>query len=564
MIDETGGGWWLGIAAAGAAFLATLGYAPGRVAALAVVTATVLFAAASWRSRPRSRRLALILMVAVLACAGIAESTLDMFKHFVDVRGEHVVSVSPRSDWVREILGDDIDPAHLTIQDRLAMATQVIAERLPELETVYSFSFLPAESPWHVIGRDPPDLPLIQGPLLVFALWGLVLSMIDWRRGWPLLLIAVMASVTLPVLLTNRLDVHRLSLSSLPLIVWASLGLVAASEVMRSCRVPRAWCRVAAAGFFLFLAADISATLYYSRPTPRSYLAPAVHEAIDSVSGPLAVGMAGDHMTAGEIEMILVNRHRLDPDLPSDQLPEAIVTPLIAEDLPEEEVVVQIEGLLHQSTVILAPLDPFSPTVDMLRARGIRARVVEEQGVEMWRLDKLPMGSIQSRPADRPGARALRPEAMRPSTEWTSSFRIPITESHVMEVYHGAVAPRIVAETFGEPIFMRRATFAFGVFMRGWTHVLVTVPEGAHLFEAVIGLSDAVSSCEEARATFEVWGDNHQRLFTSTPVTANMPLERLQVPIAHHSSITLVMTEAGNGPECDEGIWAEPRFIFPG
>ena len=47
-------------------------------------------------------------------------------------------------------------------------------------------------------------------------------------------------------------------------------------------------------------------------------------------------------------------------------------------------------------------------------------------------------------------------------------------------------------------------------------------------------------------------------------MTADMPLERLQVPIAHHTSITLVMTEAGNGPECDEGIWAEPRFIFPG
>jgi hypothetical protein len=98
--------------------------------------------------------------------------------------------------------------------------------------------------------------------------------------------------------------------------------------------------------------------------------------------------------------------------------------------------------------------------------------------------------------------------------------------------------------------------------MHAWTHAIFAVPPGAVALEAVIGLADAVSACDQALVAFEVWGEDDRRIFDSGPFSAGMAPRHIRVPLGKASNITLVVTEAGNGHECDRVLWAEPFFVI--
>ena len=563
LLDPSQDRWWLGLAAAGVAILATLGYAPGRVVTVAVVTTTGLLGARSWRWLPRGRRLAMALMVIVLAGVWLVQASFDTPRDFIDVRGEHVMSASPRPDWVQQLLGDEADPERLTLHQRLIMAGRVIAERVPQMGAVLSFSFKPTNSVWYVIRGDPPEIPLAQGPVLLFALWGFLLSLAVWRRRWPLLLATVLAAAILPLLLTNRVDIHRMSLVSLPLVAWAALGLVAASHVMRECRVPTAMRHAVAAVLLVLLAADNSTFLFYPQSPRRSPLVSAVQTEFGSIEGPVAVGIADDYRSEGEIALALLDRQRLDPDLQGELLWQETVIALTDKSGPDEVTTVQIEGMLHRATVILAPLDDFENAVRNLQARGVQARRIDRLGVELWRLDRLPDGDPPARATGVfSGGINPRPRRPRATAHQSTKRRLPLTEAEVREVYHGSKPPQFDIARNGESIVMGGEAYEFGIGMHAWTHMLFAVPDGVVMLEAVIGLSDTVSDCNQALVTFEVWGEDDRRIFDSGPFSAGITPRPICIPVNFATTITLVVTEAGNGHECDQVLWAEPFFTL--
>jgi len=563
LLDPSQDRWWLGLAAAGAAILATLGYAPGRVVTVAVVTTTGLLGARSWRWLPRGRRLALALMVIVLAGVWLVQASFDTPCDFIDVRGEQIMSASPRPDWVQQLLGDEADPERLTLHQRLIMAGHVIAERVPQMGAVLSFSFKPTDSVWNVIRGDPPDIPLAQGPVLLFALWGFLLSLAVWRRRWPLLLATVLAAASLPVLLTNRVDIHRMSLVSLPLVAWAALGLVAVSHVMRECRVPTAVRQAVAAVVLVLVAADNSTFLFYPQSPRRSPLVSAVQTEFGFIESPIAVGIANDYRSESEIVLVLLERQRLEPDLKGEFLWQETVTALTDETDPDAMTIVRIEGMLHNATVILAPRKPFASAIRDLQARGMRARSIGDRRTGMWRLDQLPKGDLPTlENADSPLDLKPRPRRSRATPHQSAPQRLPLTEAKVREVYHGSTPPQFETAPNGEPITMGGATYKFGISIHAWTHVLFAVPSNAVALEGVIGLADAVSGSDQALVTIEVWGKDNRRIFDSGPFSAGMTPRHIRIPLSHASTITLVVTEAGNGHECDQVLWAEPFFTI--
>ena len=109
---------------------------------------------------------------------------------------------------------------------------------------------------------------------------------------------------------------------------------------------------------------------------------------------------------------------------------------------------------------------------------------------------------------------------------------------------------------------MGGASYAFGISMHSWTHMVFSTPPGAVALDGVIGLTGAVADCNQARATFEVWGEDHRRIFESVPFGPGMAPRHFRVLLGQASTITLVVTEAGNGPDCDQAFWAEPHFIL--
>lgn len=563
LLDSNLEDWRYGLAAAGAVFLATLGYATGRVLATAIVITTLFYGTRRWQQLTHDRRRVFFVTVTVLAAVWLVQSAFDRSREFINVNREHIVTTDPRTEWVQELLGNDADPQHLTLQQRLILTKKVIVGSFPDLKRVLSYPFHRSNHPWEVLVSDPPEFPLAQGPVLLFSLWGFSLSVAVWRRRWPGVLATALAAATLPLLLTNRIDIHRISMAALPVVVWAAIGLVAASRVLRECRVSSASRHAAGAVLLVLVAADNSTYLFFPEPPPRSLLVSAVEMEVASIRRPITMGITDDHRSEGEIELILLDRQRLKTSNRFEVLSPETVRLLTKEDGPDATAVVRIEGMLHEATIILAPLRNFDAAITSLRARGMKARSIGDERTGMWRLDRLPSGTYTTlEAADPPPDLNPRPRRLRPAPQQLVGQRLPLTKAKVRRVFHGWEPPKFETAPHGEPIAMGGATYGFGIGMTAWTHIVFGVPPGAVTLEGVIGLADAVKDCDRALVSFEVWGEDDLRIFDSGPFSAGMAPRHIRVQLGQNSIITLVVSEAGNGHECDQALWAEPVFTF--
>jgi 4-amino-4-deoxy-L-arabinose transferase-like glycosyltransferase len=561
LMDPASDGWRYGLAAAGSAFLATLGYATGRVVTVAVVATTLLFGAREWRRLERDRRRMFLVLVIALAAVWLAQSAFDRSREFINVNSEHVMMTNIRPEWVEYLLGEDVDSTRLTLNERLLMTQKVMSAGLADVQKILSFQFLHSTKPWLAVGGDPPEFPLAQGPVFLFALWGLSLSLAAWRRRWPLLLAAALAAATLPLLLTNRVDVHRLSLAVLPIIVWAAMGLAEASRVLLACRVSPVVANIVAAILLMLIVVDNSTFLFSAQPPQPSPLVSALRSEIESARKDVVVGIAEDFRCEAEVELILLEWQRADGSNRGELLWQESVRSLTDESGPDPNTIARIEGMLHHATVILAPRQDFDATIDGLRARGMSARPVGDERTGLWRMDQLPRGKIPDiETVEAPPDLNPRPRRSRTTPDQSNRQRLPLLETRVLTVYSGFEPPWFATARNGEAVNMGGVTYRFGIGMQAWTHMQFTAPHGASALEATIGFSESVSDCDRSLVTFEVWGDDERRIFDSGPFTAGMTPRRISVPLGGASTITLVVTEAGNGHECDKVFWAEPVF----
>lgn len=265
--DPFGQRLWIGAAAGATAFLATLAHSPARVVTAAVVMTTFALAFWNWRQLAPRRRLAFGLLAATLTACWLVQAAAGTAGNFVSANNEQLFSFDP--EQVREFFGEEMDAIQLTREQRRIMAGNVFKRAIADYRRALSFSFGPSPTAIDVLYEDPPPLPLTQAPLLLFALWGLVRSLVHTRRGWPLLL-AILAATTLPLLLTTRVDVHRLSVAIVPITLWAAIGIVAAGRVATACGLS-AKVRHSIAAVFVVLAASSNSTfLFFSDTTDRS------------------------------------------------------------------------------------------------------------------------------------------------------------------------------------------------------------------------------------------------------------------------------------------------------
>ena len=104
--------------------------------------------------------------------------------------------------------------------------------------------------------------------------------------------------------------------------------------------------------------------------------------------------------------------------------------------------------------------------------------------------------------------------------------------------------------------------YEHGIGVHAWTRMTFAVPAGATALEAVIGLADDTRECEPAAVTFEVLDSAGQVLFDSGLVARGDAPQPLRVALDAVSAVTLVVTEGGNGRDCDHANWADAAFVL--
>jgi len=137
-----------------------------------------------------------------------------------------------------------------------------------------------------------------------------------------------------------------------------------------------------------------------------------------------------------------------------------------------------------------------------------------------------------------------------------------VSELPARDITFGFAAPKVDRTWSGAPIEMWGVPYAHGIGMHAWTRMTYTVPQGATEFQAIVGLSDGVKECSKASVTFEVRDQRDAVLYDSGVVDVYAQPKLIRVPVQGTDAITLAVTDAGDGIDCDHANWAEPSFLL--
>jgi hypothetical protein len=200
-------------------------------------------------------------------------------------------------------------------------------------------------------------------------------------------LIAWTAAVCLPLLLTTRVDVHRLMLMIIPLSLWAAAGIFRATQTMVACRVPAA-VRVGCAVLLLIgVAAENSRFLYY-RSSPPARLSAAVLSEIEEIEGPVRLVFDTDHRDVARVELPLLDRQRHTDERLRVTVFERERNELLQVGGPPLNAINSLLEDLEHSSLILAPAERFRVVASALQQHG--AHIVERGPTDarFWRVDR--------------------------------------------------------------------------------------------------------------------------------------------------------------------------------
>ncbi len=548
-------------------YLATLQYSPGRIVVLILLGFIPIGLAYQWRQVGWRRLLGIAVIALVAVGVWRLESSFHRQGSFLQARGETFFALLRSPAYISSLYGGAV-PQHiragaLSVRDKIELLVRALKITVPQ----YLKSMLPVLAPparGTVITSDPPPLQLYYGPVVVFILWGVVHSLRRWR-SWPracLLLWVVLGTV--PMLLTNRVDAHRMMLFVIPLSFLAALGVWEAARVMERATVPRPLQHVFGAALALSAAHSAVNVLDYEQP-PQSPASRAMAAEVVSAPGPVVLGVDGMQRDLGWIYLRLLERERQDPRRRARLLEEHVirgVQPPLGE--PPEPYMRELQRLSTTATVLLVPADNFRLVAAALERRGVRViergtpqfHVLrfggggEAGGVGGQEIAALPTPVIKPRPTPPP------PVHLREGPKQL------LTDLKPTGVTFGFQPPKVDRNWDGGPIRMGGVTYEHGLGTHAWCRMTYAVPAGAAAFQAIVGLSDGIRWCEKATVTFEIHDDHGKPLYDSGLVDTTTPPQAVYVKLGGTRTITLVVTEGGNGPDCDHALWALPAFLL--
>jgi 4-amino-4-deoxy-L-arabinose transferase-like glycosyltransferase len=385
--------WWRGLVAALALIVATLGYSPGRLVVLAQLAVTVAFTVARLRTEGR-RLLGLVLLGAAQAGFWAYQARWGADRSFLNARGEQIVNMMRQPGYLQSFLHRPASDEPHTLATWIDVAGTLVAQRAPEYLSVLGAPFGRQVHFDKVVFFDPPRLPLFIAPLLPFLLLGLAASLRGVRRPEHSALLGWLLLTTLPLLLTTRVDAHRMVLLVVPFAMWTAFGVVGAVAALDEARVgrrPRQAVGVVLIGLVAWL--NVVAIFPVDRRSPVQ--SPAMIAELAGLRGEVVLVSIADQRDVGLVDLALLERQRRDPGsrgrLLADEKARALVDGAAVDPARISELVAEV----GTGTVLMVPAGAFSSTAKALRDAGLEVSERGPHGARFWRI---------SRPAAAPGA----------------------------------------------------------------------------------------------------------------------------------------------------------------
>lgn len=567
-LDRDRWAWWTGPLFGAALFIATLQYAPARIVSIALFGATVLAALVRWRHLWWQRAVGLVLLGAVVYGAWHFEYVNLRTGYFVNARGETFLHFMTQPGTVKGLMGRDVtvremQAGRLTLADKTALMVGVLETTVPQYWAEVEPS---TKRPTRGLAMtlDPPPVSIYFAPLVIFILWGIgysLLRIFDFRHftlfAWVLLPAG-------PLLLTNRVDSHRIMLVVVPITIWAALGIREAVRALRAAAMPMIVQQILAVVLIATMTFSAMHVLYVD---PAQNLPPpigvALSDEIRSIKGPVILGMQWDHREVAWIHMHMLERKRHEPAWQGTMMPEATLHGVSKErgGEPLELELRNLRRMVDSATVILAPAEHYRAAMAAMQRRGVRVAERQAATLRYFRLDSgaevtgVPDSDLNPMPT------IVIPPTPTPIPLRTGP-QVSLSSLTATKVEFGFAAPQVDREWDNPPIMLGGVRYDQGIGMHAWAKMTFNVPPNAVELQAIIGLADKIRDNPRAAVTFEVLDENGAVLFNSGVVDGSTPPTPIHVDVRGKKAITLSVGDAGNGIDCDHADWAVPAFLL--
>jgi 4-amino-4-deoxy-L-arabinose transferase-like glycosyltransferase len=566
-VDAQRSAWWKAILCAVGLYVATLQYSPARLVVLILLLFIAWTAVVQWRTLSWSRAVGLALILIATLGVWHFEGASGRRGAFLNARGEQYFALLENPGTIESLLGHRLrnNPrraADVVLQDKIELLERTLQTTIPEYVRCLTPN-LTSPTGGIMFQIDPPPLPLYDPPAVLFIAWGFLLSVAQWRSWKHQCLLLWVTIATVPLLLTNRVDVHRIMLFVVPLSLWGAIGVREAARCMRQGGVPAFVQHALAAG--LIVAAVLNTIiLLYPPQAPESKATVTLRDEVRGVAGAVQVGCDWDHRSVATVQLDMLERKRRDPHWEGQMLTAAMINNVTNSEgrAPTEAYLRDLKRIAERSVVLLAPAENFRKTAAAMQGRGLR---VSERGSEALRIVRIDGGAAVTgvRDADLKPLPTLVIVPTPTPLPLRGGPQVPLTNLAPTNVEFGFEAPKMRHNGSGPPVSLGGVQYPSGMRTHAWMKMTYEVPAGATHLQAIVGVDDDIRECSKASVTFQVRGANDALLYDSGLVDPTTPPRSIRVDLHGAKQITLVVTDAGDGIECDHADWALPAFLLP-
>ncbi len=549
-------------------YVATLGYSPARVPVVIVVIMTV-FGIWSRRHFTAKRRAAVAVAFLSALLPIVLFQVVSHTTHFyVAARGEQFFGMLISKYWpdeIRALQTVALATKPLMPGEVLGIAVELIRQiTWPQLWTLLDplspelrKAADPMLPPFH---DDPLFLKVIAPALTPFFILGLAAA-VRHRHYWLFSLCVMwIASSFGAVLLSNRVDDHRLVFVIIPLSIFAALGVSALVRCWQVARCPRAPL-VLAVLLLLVVAVVPRARDMYDEAPPKSLAISGLRRLLAELpSKNLVLVTDIFHRELAALRLDVWNDksssrtqvHSLNPEL-REVLDRGT---LLYRQNDARQVAEQVE---QGKTIILHPASRYLKAASVLSKQGVFAYSYTADEREFLVIDagkEPPSAKLQ---------RAILPEiseAPKVSLVLPTASGVPLSSLVPLKEVHGFGEMRLNRTWGGGSIVIGGESYRSGLGFHAPTTLRYAVPSGATAFQAIVAVDDDTSTCARGSFRLTLRDEKGRVVYQSGVITQEAP-KAVIVELPGVKELELDFDDAGDGRDCDHVDLADALFALP-
>ena len=366
---------WRGILCAFILFIATLHYSPARLFVILLLCQILIFTFYNRKNIPQKKFFALILIFATGFSIFLVEKRFDKTECFLNARGEQYFNFCKDDYYIKEYLGKPIEHDKLTLHNKIELLYAVLRINIPQ----YFYSISPIfskKSPEmdneDILEVDPPKLPLYYLPFFPFLIFGLCHSgnrIRDWKHAAPL---AWLIIITIPILLTSRVDSHRTFLLTIPITLFISFGFWEFWQILKKLAIRRIYIHIVSVLLIFTLIYHNGDSLFYkNRDRGYTVQQSVVLNEVNLIPYSLSVASMLDCRILGSLNLLLLEKVRLYKGFTVNILEDRLRLGICDEHKEiDKSILTDTEGLLDRTVLVLVPANNYTLISSLLKKRG--------------------------------------------------------------------------------------------------------------------------------------------------------------------------------------------------